>query len=131
VIYLDACALLALSVQRDPVDDLVDFLKQHPETPIGSSAIGFMEAVRGAAEYGQYPNMLAELQSQYAELTVTAEIIEIASTLPRRIRSLDALHLATALSIVDYLTAFVSYDRRLLEAARDHGLPAASPGMVL
>lgn len=131
MIYLDACALIALSVQRDPVDDLVAFLKQHPETPLGSSSIGFMETVRGAAEYGHYPNILAELQSLYAEFTVTAEIIEIGSTLPRRIRSFDALHLATAISIVDYLTAFISYDRRLIQAARDHGLPAASPGMSL
>lgn len=90
-----------------------------------------METVRGAAEYGHYPNILAELQSLYAEFTVTAEIIEIGSTLPRRIRSFDALHLATAISIVDYLTAFISYDRRLIQAARDHGLPAASPGMSL
>ncbi len=131
MIYLDACALIALSVQRDPVDELVDFIKQHPNDPLGCSAVGFMETVRGAAEYGQYPNLLAELRSRYAEFAVTEEIIEIGSTIPRAIRSHDALHLATALSIAEYLTAFVTYDRRLFKGAQEHGIPVASPGMNL
>jgi hypothetical protein len=45
------------------------------------------------------------------------------------IRSLDAIHLATADAVLgDDLTAFVSYDRRLLAAATALGLPTTSPG---
>ncbi len=48
------------------------------------------------------------------------------------LRFLDAIHLATALRLTDAhdtrLEAFVTYDRRLLEAARRADLPTASPG---
>ncbi|WP_462203481.1 hypothetical protein [Frankia sp. CcWB3] len=48
------------------------------------------------------------------------------------LRSLDAIHLATALRLSDEndtrLEAFVTYDKRLLEAARRADLPTASPG---
>ncbi|MHB1235851.1 MAG: type II toxin-antitoxin system VapC family toxin [Microbacteriaceae bacterium] len=48
--------------------------------------------------------------------------------LPPALRSLDAIHLASALTIRDDLEAFVAYDARLLEAATAFGLPVASPG---
>nr|MDT0661349.1 hypothetical protein [Micromonospora sp. DSM 115978] len=48
------------------------------------------------------------------------------------LRSLDAIHLATAQVLVSQpgaeLVAFVTYDRRLLDAAKGLGLPVASPG---
>jgi predicted nucleic acid-binding protein len=39
------------------------------------------------------------------------------------LRSLDAIHLATALSLGDRCGAFFAYDERLITAARAHGLP--------
>jgi predicted nucleic acid-binding protein len=48
---------------------------------------------------------------------------------PASLRTLDAIHLATALELAGDLTAFVSYDDRLSAAARDLGLPVvALPG---
>jgi predicted nucleic acid-binding protein len=44
------------------------------------------------------------------------------------LRSLDALHLASALSIATDLTAFIAYDRRLAAAAAAAGLPTVQPG---
>ncbi len=44
------------------------------------------------------------------------------------LRSLDALHLASALSIASDLTAFIAYDRRLASAAEAAGLPTIQPG---
>ena len=45
------------------------------------------------------------------------------------LRSLDAIHLATAATIFgDLLTGFVAYDHRLLAAAQALGLPTTSPG---
>lgn len=46
-----------------------------------------------------------------------------------RLRSLDALHLATALALPGGVEAFVTYDLRQLEAATAAGLPATSPGV--
>jgi predicted nucleic acid-binding protein len=44
------------------------------------------------------------------------------------LRSLDAIHLATAQRLGADLQAFVTYDKRLLTAAEAYGLPVASPG---
>jgi uncharacterized protein len=55
-------------------------------------------------------------------------VLEEATSLePPVLRSLDALHLATALSIRDDIGAFFCYDRRLTEAAEHHGLEVSSP----
>jgi uncharacterized protein len=43
------------------------------------------------------------------------------------VRSLDALHLGTALQSRPGLTSFVTYDKRLLDPARSAGLPVDSP----
>ena len=46
---------------------------------------------------------------------------------PAAVRSLDAIHLGTALHSRPGLTSFVTYDKRLLDAARAAGLPVNSP----
>jgi predicted nucleic acid-binding protein len=46
---------------------------------------------------------------------------------PATVRSLDAIHLGTALHARPALTSFVTYDKRLLDAARATGLPTDSP----
>jgi hypothetical protein len=47
---------------------------------------------------------------------------------PHDLRSLDAIHLATALSCGDYPDAFVTYDDRLAAAARTLKLNVLQPG---
>lgn len=55
-------------------------------------------------------------------------ILDIASELgPTSLRSLDALHLATALSVRDEIGVFVTYDERLADAAGNQGLPVGQP----
>ena len=52
-----------------------------------------------------------------------------AAVLPgKHLRSLDALHLATARMLGQTLTQFITYDKRLARAARDAGLPVVTPG---
>jgi predicted nucleic acid-binding protein len=60
-------------------------------------------------------------------VSVTRGLLEQAAELTSsRVRSLDAIHLATALAIVP--DELVAYDRRLLDAAAEAGLTVASPG---
>ena len=44
------------------------------------------------------------------------------------LRTLDAVHLATAMAVGDDLEVIVTYDERMIEAARLVGLRTASPG---
>ena len=46
---------------------------------------------------------------------------------PGRLRSLDALHCAAALSLGSAVSAFVAYDKRLIECAHALSLPVRSP----
>jgi predicted nucleic acid-binding protein len=53
---------------------------------------------------------------------------EAAQLEPAELRSLDALHMAAALRLGPALGSMVSYDERVLDAARRHGLAIAHPG---
>jgi predicted nucleic acid-binding protein len=58
----------------------------------------------------------------------TEHVADVAqSTGSATLRTLDAIHLASALSVRDELTAFCCYDRRLLDAAGSAGLPVDAP----
>jgi predicted nucleic acid-binding protein len=66
-------------------------------------------------------------------IKLTPEMLERAADLePSTLRSLDAIHLATALYLRSEgaveISHFVVYDRRLAAAARDLGFSVASPG---
>jgi predicted nucleic acid-binding protein len=55
-------------------------------------------------------------------------VVAVAAGLePPALRSLDAIHLASALAMGDELDALVTYDRRLADAARGVGLTVVSP----
>lgn len=65
-------------------------------------------------------------------LQVEPDVLRTAARLrPAVLRSLDAVHLASALSVRNRLDGFVAYDARLVEAARAHGLPVLTPGADL
>ncbi|MFG2559715.1 hypothetical protein [Streptomyces sp. NPDC048496] len=46
------------------------------------------------------------------------------------LRSIDAIHVASALVIGGALDSLITYDKRMLETAREEGLSAHAPGMV-
>ncbi|MGH3906069.1 MAG: type II toxin-antitoxin system VapC family toxin, partial [Pseudonocardiaceae bacterium] len=59
---------------------------------------------------------------------MTANLVESASRLPdRSLRSMDAIHLATALALRDALDVIVTYEKRLATIAEFHHLPVVSP----
>jgi hypothetical protein len=62
---------------------------------------------------------------------ISDAVIESASRLPDvMLRSLDAIHLATALLVRTELDVLLTYDTRLRTAAEAHGLPTAAPGLI-
>jgi len=59
---------------------------------------------------------------------ISAQVRALAQTVtPPAVRTLDAIHLASALPLSDQLTSFVTYDRRLADAAIAAGLTVDSP----
>jgi predicted nucleic acid-binding protein len=69
----------------------------------------------------------ARVLERVALVPVDDQVLEIAARLePFALRSLDAVHLATALSLPP-LDAFVAYDARVIDGARELGCEIASP----
>jgi uncharacterized protein len=61
-------------------------------------------------------------------LPVTAAILSAAAVIePVGLRSLDAVHLATAIDLQDDCEGIITYDDRLAEAARQHDLAVVAP----
>ena len=60
---------------------------------------------------------------------MTDEIRGAAATLPGSVRTLDAIHIASAQVIGDVHAFLVSYDKRMLDIAHSVGIPTAAPGM--
>lgn len=95
---------------------------------VSSSLLG-VEAIRACARYGDaYAHEARTWLEGVSLLSLNEAVLdEAASLTPTGLRSLDALHLATALSIRDEIGVFVCYDERLSEAASQHGLRVACP----
>lgn len=95
-----------------------------------SSALLGVEAVRACRRLGEAVADAAEARlSDVALVPMDDAVLASARRLdPSELRSLDAIHLATALSIGTDLGALFSYDDRLTAAAKAAGLPVLSPG---
>jgi predicted nucleic acid-binding protein len=132
MIYLDAAALVKLVRPEAESQELVDWLNQQVDRIFVSSALVEVELPRALRR--SEPALLTTAPSVLAQVSMYAVDETVRSTAAAYqdpwIRSLDAIHLATADAVLgDDLTAFVSYDRRLLATAKAIGLPVASPGM--
>jgi uncharacterized protein len=95
-----------------------------------SSALLGLEAIRACSRHrGEYARDAREWLSGVSRLPLDDTLLDEAATLgPANLRSLDAIHLATAVSIREEIGAFVTYDRRLTGAAQASGLPVVTPG---
>lgn len=127
VTYLDSSAIVKLVVNEPESAALHQFLGER--NPLVSSALARAEVSRAALALGSPTQEAAQqVLDRIDLLRVTNRILNIAGALrPDSLRTLDAIHLASALSLKDTLADFVCYDRRLSQAAADQGWTIASP----
>lgn len=127
-VYLDASAFVKIVVAEPQSRALRRFLRTSPERRV-SSALLRTEAVRSVRHLGA--TALARVRDGLKRIDLVAlddRTLDAAGTLePGIMRTLDAIHLATALALGDDLGVIVTYDERMLEGARLLGLPAAVP----
>lgn len=95
-----------------------------------SSALLQVEATRACARYGPaYARAARDGLTGVALLPIDERVLQGAAELaPVTMRALDALHLATALSVADDVGVVLVYDERLHGAVRQAGLSALRPG---
>ena len=125
IAYLDASAIVKLVL--DEPDSLTMLRWYHESDRVATSRVGVIETKRAASRRDGDPTQLAAVIQRLEVFELDEDIDQRAGSIgPTSLRTLDAIHLATALSIPG-LASFVTYDDRLAEAARNVGLPVVRP----
>ena len=129
LVYLDSSALVKLVVAEPESSVLADFLRGWSERV--SSAVALTEvprALRRAGFGASERRRSREVMARIALVDVDRRILVAAAALdPPALRTLDAIHLATALAVREDLETIVTYDRRLAAAAERVHLEVSVP----
>ena len=127
MIYVDSSALVKLVVEEAESESLRDLLATDADQL--ASAIIEVEVARAVRR------VAPELTEKADEVVAQITVIEVSDTIraraallePATLRSLDALHLATAVEIGDALDAVVTYDARMAAASASLGMVVLAP----
>ncbi|MGH2595893.1 MAG: type II toxin-antitoxin system VapC family toxin [Actinomycetota bacterium] len=124
---MDASAIVKL-VRREPeTSALMMEIEADPEHV--SSALAWTEVVRASRRARVSPDRAQAVLEGIGLVPVDDGILRGAGELsPTTLGTLDAIHLATALSLRGDLAAVLAYDDRLIAAARRQSLLVRSPG---
>lgn len=127
--YFDTSALTKLVVAEPETAALRRWYSDSDRMPVTSdlTRTELLRAVRRCA-----PNRMVRARDVLDSLTlleITTDTFEAAAQLqPATLRTLDAIHLAVALTLGDELEGMVAYDERLSQAAHSLGIRAIAPG---
>jgi len=129
MIYLDSAAVVKLVHAEPESATLRSWLDKRAEVQWISSVLTEIESFRALARYAPAAvSRLPAVLDQIDLIDLDQRIRMLAQTVtPVTVRSLDAIHLGTALRSRSSLTSFVTYDKRLRDAARAVGLPTDAP----
>lgn len=128
--YVETSALLKLLLPELEGDELSLELDRWPDWV--TSELTTVECRRALVRERANASVRARADHVLARcvlVRIDALVLRLAERIgPRELRSLDAIHLATALSFGDYPEAFITYDDRLAAAARTVKLNVLQPG---
>ncbi|MGQ0569394.1 MAG: type II toxin-antitoxin system VapC family toxin [Armatimonadota bacterium] len=125
--YVDSSALVKLVVREAESTTLLRYLQRH--RPLVSSALARTEVLRALLPLGrQAIERGRDVLMRIDMARVNDAVLEAAGILlPVNLRSLDAIHLATAQQLSTDLARIVTYDERMAVAARALGFHVVSP----
>lgn len=127
--YADTSAVIKLLVEETDSKAFAAFYDAHADAEWVSSALLRIEVTRAVAR--AMPALLPDARDllfAFSCIAIDDDIVEGAMNEPdRSLRSLDAIHLATARILAPELDALVTYDDWLVRAAGDAGLVTVSP----
>jgi predicted nucleic acid-binding protein len=127
--YADTSAAIKLLAEETHSKAFAAFYDAHSDAEWVSSALLRIELMRAVAR--AKPVLLPDARDlllAFSYVAIDDDIVEAAMNEPdRSLRSLDAIHLATARLLGPDLDAIVTYDDRLVTAADGAGLPTATP----
>jgi len=120
---------MKLVVPETESEEIKRLLARESSNTWVSSVLLTVESRRNVRRNGpQYTMRLEALLETVTQLAIDETVIKSASLLPGdTLRSLDAIHLATALLLREELDTFVTYDKHLAAAAERQGLRVSAP----
>jgi predicted nucleic acid-binding protein len=129
LVYLDSSALVKLVVAEPESSALIERLAGWPQRVSSALALTELPRALDRAGLGAVAQRRAEhVLGRIALVDIDRRVLGIAATLePSALRTLDAIHLATALTVREDLEVVVTYDRRLRAAAERARIGVASP----
>jgi predicted nucleic acid-binding protein len=129
MIYLDTSALVKLVFEETESTALTQWLSVRSDIPKISSDLSTVELLRACRRVDESAVGDATLLLEGIDLLPMdhAVIEKAAALVPTELRSLDAIHLASALSVSSELTALVAYDGQLCSAAAEAGIEVVAP----
>jgi predicted nucleic acid-binding protein len=126
--YLDTSAFIKVVVREAESEALRSYLSTRTNRRVASALLR-TEALRAVRWQG--PEALAAVREGLLRIDLVGiddRTLDAAGSLePRVLRTLDAIHVVTAIAIGDDLDSIVTYDERMIEAARSVGLPVTTP----
>lgn len=126
--YVDASAVVKLVVLEPGSEAMLRWYIESDR--IATSRIGIVETIRAIRRRAHDPERLRRVLGSMEVIECDAMVGDRAGGLdPPTLRTLDAIHVASALALGPELDAFVTYDERLADAARAAGLPAVAPAL--
>lgn len=125
--YLDSSAIVKLAIDENQSGALRRYLRRRG--PLLSSALARTEVLRALLDEGDVGVARGrEVLRRVDLIRVNDRVLNAAGTLlPDDLRSLDAIHLATALHLGNEVRQIVTYDDRMAGAALGLGLRTAAP----
>ena len=125
--YLDASAIVKLVVREDDSSALRRYVRER--RPLVSSALSRTEVLRALLRAGEPATRRArDVLARLELLRINDRVLALAAALlPPELRSLDAIHLASARQLGGDLGCVVTYDERMAAAARALRMRVASP----
>lgn len=125
--YVDSSAIVKLVAVEPETSVLTEFLADRQ--PLVSSALATTEVHRAALPLGErFLDQATEVLERFELVRISNEILEHAGRLePNSLRSLDAIHLATASLFGSTLGGLISYDGRMRDAALSYGWGVHAP----
>ncbi len=125
--YVDSSAIVKLAIKEPESDALRKYLRRR--RPLISSALARTEVLRALLPVGEAAVAAGRRALARLDLVrVSDGVLNLAGSLgPIELRSLDAIHLATAARLGIDLGEIVTYDERMTVAARSMGYRVAMP----
>jgi predicted nucleic acid-binding protein len=132
LLYLDSSALVKLVLPEAESAALLESLAAWPVRLTSEIAqVEVLRAVRRATTEPEVEERAEKVLAGLHLVKMDPDILARAARLePRTVRSLDAIHLASALSLGDDMGAIMIYDAALAAAAAGCGLTVIAPGVA-